>query len=162
MEKLCYFFHIFHKVSLFLGKNYIYKYERNGKCPFWLLKYTLGLRTSQMHPWAARQENKNWAVGALVEFPIEKGFSIDTGESIIRYIWVPDPMDCYRIHLSFWIQIRIWNQCCGSGMFIPDPDIYPSRISDPGSKNGNKTEGWKKICYHTFLCSYKFHNWKLF
>ncbi len=37
-------------------------------------------------------------------------------------------------------------------MFIPDPDFYPSRIpvpgsriSDPGSKNSNKREGWKKI-----------------
>ncbi len=36
-------------------------------------------------------------------------------------------------------------QCCGSGMFITDPDFYPSwipdpgsRISDPGSKNSNK------------------------
>ena len=43
------------------------------------------------------------------------------------------------------------------------PDFYPSRIpdlgsriSDPGSKNSNKREGWKKI-YHTFLCSHKFH-----
>ena len=32
-------------------------------------------------------------------------------------------------------------QCGGSGMFIPDPDFYPSRISDPGSKNSNKREG---------------------
>ncbi len=48
-------------------------------------------------------------------------------------------------------------QCCGSGMFIPDPDFYPSRISDPGSKNSNKGEGWKKICCHNFLCSHKFH-----
>ncbi len=32
-----------------------------------------------------------------------------------------------------------------------------SRISDPGSKNSNKREGWKKICYHTFFCSHKFH-----
>jgi hypothetical protein len=23
------------------------------------------------------------------------------------------------------------NQCCGSGMFIPDPDFHPSRIPDP-------------------------------
>jgi hypothetical protein len=42
-------------------------------------------------------------------------------------------------------------------MFIPDPDFYPSRISDPGSKNSNKRAGWKKICCHTFLCSHKFH-----
>jgi hypothetical protein len=33
------------------------------------------------------------------------------------------------------------NQCGGSGMFIPDPDFYPSRIpdTDPGSKNSNKS-----------------------
>jgi hypothetical protein len=47
-----------------------------------------------MHPWAGRQENKNCAVRALIEFRIEKGFSIDTGENIIRYIWVPDPYVC--------------------------------------------------------------------
>ncbi len=40
---------------------------------------------------------------------------------------------------------------------IPDPDFYPSRISDPGSKNSNKREGWKKIWCHTFLFSHKFH-----
>jgi hypothetical protein len=26
------------------------------------------------------------------------------------------------------------NQCCGFGMFIPDPDFYPSRIPDLGSR----------------------------
>ncbi len=47
-------------------------------------------------------------------------------------------------------------------------DVYPgsrilifthpgSRISDPGSKNSNKREGWKKICCYNFLCSHKFH-----
>jgi hypothetical protein len=48
-------------------------------------------------------------------------------------------------------------------MFIPDPDFYPSRIPDPGSripdtgsKNSNKREGRKKIRY-TFLCSHKFY-----
>jgi hypothetical protein len=45
-------------------------------------------------------------------------------------------------------------------MFIPDPDFYPSRISDTGSKKSNKREGWKKICCHNFLCSHKFHNIK--
>ncbi len=50
------------------------------------------------------------------------------------------------------------------GSRIPDPDFYPSgipdprsRIPDPGSKNSNKREGWKKIWSHTFLCSHKFH-----
>ncbi len=37
---------------------------------------------------------------------------------------------------------------------IPDPGSW---ISDPGSKNSNKREGWKKICCHNFLCSHKFH-----
>ncbi len=57
------------------------------------------------------------------------------------------------------------NQCCGSGMFIPDPGSWflpipdpGSRISDPGSKNSNRREGWKKIWCHTFTCSHKFHN----
>ncbi len=56
------------------------------------------------------------------------------------------------------------HQCCGSGMFIPDPGSWflpipdpGSRISDPGSKNSNKRERWKKISCHTFLCSHKFH-----
>jgi hypothetical protein len=40
---------------------------------------------------------------------------------------------------------------------IPDPDFYPSRISDPGSRNSNKKEGRKKICCHNFLCTHKFH-----
>ncbi len=55
-------------------------------------------------------------------------------------------------------------QCWGSGMFIPDPGSWflpisdpGSRILDPGSKNSNKREGWKKIFCHTFLCSHKFH-----
>jgi hypothetical protein len=43
---------------------------------------------------------------------------------------------------------------------IPDPDFYPSRISDPGSNNSNKREGLKQICCHTFLCSHKSHKIK--
>ncbi len=39
---------------------------------------------------------------------------------------------------------------------IADPDFYPSRIPDLGSKT-NKREGWKKICCHTFFRSHKFH-----
>jgi hypothetical protein len=49
-------------------------------------------------------------------------------------------------------------------MFIPDPGSWflpipdpGSRISDPGSINSNKREGWKKICCHNFLCSHKVH-----
>ncbi len=63
-----------------------------------------------------------------------------------------------------FVHIHCYIQCGGSGMFIPDPGTriliftHPgSRISDPGSKNSNKRERWKKICYHTFFCSHKFH-----
>jgi hypothetical protein len=59
-----------------------------------------------------------------------------------------------------------WKQCCGSGMFIPDPGsgFFPSRIRvfpipDPGSRipdpGSQKTWGGKKIflfiCFLTFL-----------
>ncbi len=71
--------------------------------------------------------------------------------------------------LSFFLDIIV--QCCGSGMFNPDPGSWflpipdpgsripdpGSRISDPGSKKNNKRERWKKISCHTFLCSHKFH-----
>jgi hypothetical protein len=43
-------------------------------------------------------------------------------------------------------------QCCGSGMFIPDPNFHPSRIQKQQQKRGVK-----KILCHTFLCSHKFH-----
>jgi hypothetical protein len=34
---------------------------------------------------------------------------------------------------------------------IPDPDFYPSRISDPGSDNSSKREGSKLFyCYTLF------------
>jgi hypothetical protein len=51
----------------------------------------------------------------------------------------------------------IIRQCCGPGMFIPDPESLFLPIPDPGTKNRNKREGWQKICRHTFFCSHKFH-----
>jgi hypothetical protein len=38
----------------------------------------------------------------------------------------------------------------------PDPEFYPSRIPEPGFKNSNKREGWKKLVVILF-CSHKFH-----
>jgi hypothetical protein len=38
---------------------------------------------------------------------------------------------------------RAFWQCGGSGMFIPDPDFYPSRISD--QKTATKESGEKKF-----------------
>jgi hypothetical protein len=40
-------------------------------------------------------------------------------------------------------------QCCGFGVFIPDPEFYPSRISDPTTAGGG-------IYCLTFSCSHKF------
>jgi hypothetical protein len=42
-------------------------------------------------------------------------------------------------------------------MFIPDPDFYPSRISDPGSKNSNKRDRWKKLDVKPFYAATKFN-----
>jgi hypothetical protein len=44
-------------------------------------------------------------------------------------------------------------------MFIPDPDFYPSRIPDLGSRiqKQQQKRGVKKISCHNFLCSHKFH-----
>jgi hypothetical protein len=55
-------------------------------------------------------------------------------------------------------------QCWGSGMFIPDPDFYPSRIQDLGSKNSNnKREGWKFFFFSTLFCSHKYQKiWNYF
>ncbi len=50
----------------------------------------------------------------------------------------------------------IFLQRGGSGMFIRDPGSWFLPIPDPGSKNSNKREGWKKYFCHTFLCSHKF------
>ncbi len=48
-----------------------------------------------------------------------------------------------------------YGHCCGSGMFIPDPDFCPSRIPDSWSIHSNKREGWKRISCPTFFCSQK-------
>jgi hypothetical protein len=45
-------------------------------------------------------------------------------------------------------------QCCGSGMFIPDPDFYPSMIPDLRSriqKQEQKREVKKKLLSYRFL-----------
>jgi hypothetical protein len=64
------------------------------------------------------------------------------------------------------LQIRIQGdkndtgiRCCGSGINIPDPDFYPFRILDPGSRiqKQQQKRGVKKISCQTFFCSHKFH-----
>jgi hypothetical protein len=58
-------------------------------------------------------------------------------------------------------------QCCGSGMFIPDPDFYPSWIPDPGSrisdpKTATKERGEKKLVVIPFYVATNLQNCKLF
>ncbi len=43
-------------------------------------------------------------------------------------------------------------QCCGSGMFIPDPDFFPSRIPDP-KKHGEVNKFFLKSVFSPF-CSF--------
>ncbi len=67
--------------------------------------------------------------------------------------------DQSTLYITMWSCITCPNdnQCGGSGMFIPDPGSWFLPIPDPWSKNSNKRERWKKINFHTFLCSHKFH-----
>jgi hypothetical protein len=52
--------------------------------------------------------------------------------------------------------------CCGSGMFSPDPDFYPSRIPDLRSRiqqQQQKRRGKNFVC-PTFFCKHKYHKIK--
>jgi hypothetical protein len=52
-------------------------------------------------------------------------------------------------------------QCCGSGMFIPDTDFYPSRISDPDPKTAIKDRGVKKLVVISFFVAINFTKLKI-
>jgi hypothetical protein len=58
-------------------------------------------------------------------------------------------------------------QCGGSGMFIPDPDFYPSQIPDLGSripdpKTSTKERGEKNLLSYLFWVATNFTNCELF
>jgi hypothetical protein len=60
---------------------------------------------------------------------------------------------CFNFFVGSWH----W-QCCGSGMIIPDPDFYPSRVLDLGSriqKQQQKRGVKKKFFVKPFSCSHK-------
>ncbi len=90
-------------------------------------------------------------------------FRYGTGSALIYYgsgvLLLSSVAENKRIVKKFvLIELNLnLKQCCGSGMFIPDPGSWFLPIPDPGSKNSNKREGWKNIWCHTFLCSHKFH-----
>jgi hypothetical protein len=47
-----------------------------------------------------------------------------------------------------------YNQCCGSGMFIPDPDFYAFRIPYP--KTATKERSEKKLVVKPFFVATNF------
>jgi hypothetical protein len=57
-------------------------------------------------------------------------------------------------------KLKCYQQCCGSGMFIPDPDFYPSRILDP--KTAIKGSGEKKLAVIPFFVAMNFTKFKKF
>ncbi len=78
--------------------------------------------------------------------------------------WVPASRPCTVQYIgSHW---------SGSGMFIPDPDVYPGSwffpIPDPGSRypgsnNNNNKRDREEICCLTFFVAINFTKyWKLF
>ncbi len=48
-------------------------------------------------------------------------------------------------------------QCCGSGMFIPDPESWFSYIPDLGSNKNKGGGGGGDFLYLAFFCGNKFH-----
>ena len=84
--------------------------------------------------------------------------SSSLGKLQIDKLWFVDGFQPLHLHNLKAVvgksdEIIAFFQCCGSGMFIPDPG---SR-----SRNSNKREGWKKICCHTIFYSHKFHKLKI-
>jgi hypothetical protein len=53
-------------------------------------------------------------------------------------------------------------QCWGSRMFIPDPDFFPSRISDLGSEVQQQQKEEGEIIVVLSFFSHKFHKMKIF
>ncbi len=75
---------------------------------------------------------------------------------VLFYIWSKH----IRIRIGPGCVLRI-RQNYANPTVLRIRDVHPGSwflpIPDPGSKNSNKRDGWKKICCHTFLCSHKFH-----
>jgi hypothetical protein len=51
-----------------------------------------------------------------------------------------------------YVPVEPISKCCGSGIFIPDPDFCPSRIPDPKTAT--------KFDVLPFFCSHKYHKIK--
>ncbi len=60
-------------------------------------------------------------------------------------------LEKFMILLSEQNNTRRHNQCCGSGMFIPDPNLYPSRIPNLGSRISDPKQKQKRGVKKTVL-----------
>jgi hypothetical protein len=127
MTKICYKFTA-EKKNIFLSKIAIFQATEEAFSP---QKRTSSTSKHEI----AKKILFLWVIFALLDPDPESG-STGLIESVD-----PDPEHCNK-HRSV-VRIRILLQCCGSGMFIPDPDFYPSQIPDLGSrfKNSNEREG---------------------
>ncbi len=86
----------------------------------------------------------------LLKFSLELSLLLSTGTVWYRV--------CETVISSsrFVIVICCFFQCCGSGMFIPDPGSWFLPIPDPGSKNSNKRQGWKNNFVKPFFVATNF------
>ncbi len=74
-------------------------------------------------------------------------FRLASRSSVVRFFTMSNT---YRYPEKKCTIIFQFKPSVADGMFIPDP----------GSKNSNMREGWKKICCPTFFCSHKYHKTK--
>jgi hypothetical protein len=78
--------------------------------------------------------------------------SLITDIRLSVYLWLSFIYSNGRYLLWMLSFLDLFIQCCGSGMFIPDPEFFPSRIPDP-----KKTWGGKKIFFKSVFspfCSF--------
>ena len=81
------------------------------------------------------------------------------------------PACCRAAFCSIWKKTKIYiksnfreitmSQCCGSGMFIPDPDFYPSRIPNIVSQIQNFERCEKQSFVEHFFVATNFATCKI-
>jgi hypothetical protein len=105
-------------------------------------------------------KSRNWNRKKLLRFhnavfkfttmaTVHRGIEMWGGGQVVKKIYYTRPWKLVTIPLYNPLKSPVGayvhkTQCCGSGMFIPDPDFFThpgSRIPDLRSKNSNKREG---------------------
>jgi hypothetical protein len=83
-----------------------------------------------------------------------QSFTVALKKKYFFYSLAPNYLSCLLKHK--YKQKDTFQQCCGSGMFISDPNFYRSWIPDPVSripdpKTVTKERGEKKLVFIPFL-----------